>query len=54
MKYRGCERGEPGSEDRINLELLGARFATLTDQVHDLKLEVADLKIPLYHARSAV
>jgi hypothetical protein len=33
------------SEEKISLELLGARVASLTDQVHDLKLEVADLKI---------
>jgi len=33
------------SEEKISLELLGARVARLTDQVHDLKLEVADLKI---------
>ena len=33
------------SEDRISLELLGARVATLTDRINDLELDVRDLKI---------
>jgi hypothetical protein len=39
------QRREAVSEDRINLETLGVRVATLTDQVDDPKLKVADLKI---------
>ena len=35
-------------EEKISLELLGARVATLTDQVHDLKLEIARSQNPLY------
>jgi uncharacterized coiled-coil protein SlyX len=33
------------SEEKVSLELLGARVATLTDRINDLKLDVRDLKI---------
>ena len=33
------------SEEKISLELLGARVATLTDRINDLELDVRDLKI---------
>jgi hypothetical protein len=33
------------SEEKISLELLGARVATLTDRINDLELGVRDLKI---------
>jgi hypothetical protein len=31
------------SEEEVNLELLGARVATLTDRINDLELDVRDL-----------
>ena len=34
------------SEEKISLELLGARVARLTDQVHDLKLDRLRLRGP--------
>jgi uncharacterized coiled-coil protein SlyX len=33
------------SEEKVSLELLGARVATLTDRINDLELDVRDLKI---------
>jgi hypothetical protein len=33
------------SDEKISLELLGARVATLTDRINDLELDVRDLKI---------
>jgi uncharacterized coiled-coil protein SlyX len=33
------------SDEKVTLELLGARVATLTDRINDLELDVRDLKI---------
>jgi hypothetical protein len=35
------------SEDKINLELLGARVATVNDRLHDLELRMRSLEIEM-------
>jgi hypothetical protein len=38
-------RDLPKSDEKISLELLRTRVLTLTERVHDLELEIRDLKI---------
>jgi hypothetical protein len=55
---RFCRRpGHPAAEirmreDKINLELLGARVATLTDRVNDVELRMRGLEIELREVRT--